>query len=362
VPDVTVLMSLFNSERHLRASIDSILAQTYRDFELLIVDDGSSDRSVEIARSCVDTRIRVVVNERNLGLAASLNRGLAAARGALIARQDSDDVSHPDRLERQVAVIARRPELALLGSQANAIDEHGRPLKPVDRPIDESSIRWYGLFDNPFIHTSVMFRRAAVWNERLRGYPELAYAEDYALWSRVIRDHPVANLRERLVTFRVHALSKMRLLEEAAVEDARAVRFREIVRTLVRDNVAGAFDDVSSDDAALMADFVLGVPQEELGRFLGRFADLLARYVARPGFRWTADFSRTLARQVDAIACRVRPARRRSAARVYANALRIQPALLWHLSWPRAAALVLFGPEGRTWFNSLRRYSRRLPA
>src|SRR2546425_6190881 len=103
-------MSLFNSQRHLRAAVDSILAQTYRDFELLIVDDGSTDRSVEIARSYVDSRIRIAVNERNLGLGASLNRGLAAARAALIARQDSDDVSQPDRLERQVAVMARRPE------------------------------------------------------------------------------------------------------------------------------------------------------------------------------------------------------------------------------------------------------------
>src|SRR5436305_1957061 len=102
--------------RHVGAAIESILAQTYRDFELLVVDDGSSDRSLEIVRSYHDARIRVLVNEHNVGLPASLNRGLAESRCGLIARQDADDLSRPDRLERQVAVMMRRPELALLGT------------------------------------------------------------------------------------------------------------------------------------------------------------------------------------------------------------------------------------------------------
>src|SRR5258708_31795371 len=169
-------MPVFNGMRHVGAAVESILAQTYRDFELLVVDDGSSDRSLEIVRSYRDARIRVLVNERNLGLAASLNRGLSESRCALIARQDADDLSLPNRLERQVAVMRQRPELALLGTQASAIDVDGRPLKAVDRPIDEVSIRWYGLFDNPFVHTSVMFRRALVLGDRERGYPLLAYA------------------------------------------------------------------------------------------------------------------------------------------------------------------------------------------
>lgn len=358
MPDLTVLMPVFNGERHVAAAIESVLAQTYRDFELLIVDDGSRDRSLEIVRSYTDSRIKVIVNDRNLGLAAALNRGLSEARGALVARQDADDLSAADRLERQVAVMTERPELALLGTQANAIDDADAPLKPVDRPIDEVSIRWYGLFDNPFIHTSVIFRRALVWNDSDHGYPLLAYAEDYALWSRLMRSHPVANLAERLVTFRVSASSKMGLLDEIPVDDRRAAGFREVVRTLVRDNVVGAFGDVRSDDATVMAGFVLGIEREQLTRFLRRFGDLLARYTARPGFPGGADFRRTVARQIDAIACRITPSRRRSSAYVYATALSFDPNLLWHISWVRALALMLFGPEGRTWFNSLRRYSR----
>lgn len=359
MPRVTVLMPLFNAERHVGAAIESILCQTYRDFELVIVDDGSTDRSRQIALSYQDPRIRVVVNERNIGLAASLNRGLTASQGELIARQDNDDLSDARRLDRQIAVMTARPELALLGSQAHAIGEDGRALKPVDRPIDEISIRWYGLFDNPFVHTSVMFRRALVWDADIHGYPELAYAEDYALWSSVMRRYPVANLADRLVTFRVRSTSVMGSLEDMSHDRLRATGFPEIVRRLVRDNIAAAFgSDVSADEATLMAGFVLGVPVDGLDQFLAMFHRLLALYTTRdPAFRRTPDFDRTLARQFDAIACRLTPPRRGAALRVYTNALRLDPAVARRLSWLRAAALVLFGRDGRTWFNRLRRYA-----
>jgi len=359
MPRVTVLMPLFNAERHVGVAIGSILRQTYRDFELVVIDDGSTDRSREIARSLDDPRIRVIANEQNIGLAPSLNRGLAVARGDLIARQDADDVSEPERLARQVAAMDAQPELALLGSQAHAVDEGGRALKPVDRPVDETSIRWYGLFDNPFVHTSVVFRRGLVWDADIRGYPELAYAEDYALWSSVMRRHAVANLADRLVTFRVRSTSKMGSLDDMSRDEMRRTSFSEIVRRLVHDNIAGAFGShVSADEATLMAGFVLGVPVDRLDRFLAVFHRLLALYTTRdPAFRRTPDFDRTLARQFDAIACRLTPPRRGAALRVYTNALRLDPAVARRLSWLRAAALVLFGRDGRTWFNRLRRYA-----
>src|SRR5205823_2789361 len=114
----------------------------------------------------------------------------------------------------------------------------------------------------------------------------------------------------------------------------------------VRENIVSAFPDVSNDEAMLMAEFVLGIPRDDLDRFLRRFADLLERYTARPEFRRSVDFTRTHARQVDAIACRITPPRRRSSAHVYATALRLDPGVLWQLSWLRVAALVLFGAEG----------------
>ena len=354
MPRVTVLMPLFNAERHVGAAIESILRQTYRDFELIIVEDGSTDRSRQIAQSYQDPRIRVLVNERNIGLAASLNRGLAASRGEFIARQDNDDLSDPERLDRQVAVMAVRPELALLGSQAHAIDEEGRALRPIDRPTDEISIRWYGFFDNPFVHTSVMFRRALVWDGDVHGYSDLAYAEDYALWSSVMRHHPVANLADRLVTFRVRSTSMMGSLETMTLDRLRSTGFPEIVRRLVRDNIVRAFGShVSDEEAMLMSGFVLGVPVDRLDQFLAVFQRLLELYTsADPAFRRTPDFDRTVARQFDAIAYRLTPARRRAALRVYMAALRADPGVVWRLSWPRAAALLLFGREGRAWITA----------
>src|SRR5215831_13027957 len=119
-PDVTVLLPVYNGEAYLPATIDSVLAQTYGRFELLIVDDGSTDRTTAIARAYDDPRVRVERFEANRGLSAALNRGLQVAAAPLIARQDADDVSRPDRLEAQVAFLRADDDVALLGSQARA--------------------------------------------------------------------------------------------------------------------------------------------------------------------------------------------------------------------------------------------------
>src|SRR5688572_21702961 len=127
MPDVTVLMAVYNGERHVRAAIESVLSQTHRNFEFLIVDDGSTDRSAEIVSSCRDSRVRLVTMDRNAGLSTALNEGLRLAQAPLVARQDADDLSEPDRLERQLAVMAGRPDVALVGSQAVVIAEDGTP-------------------------------------------------------------------------------------------------------------------------------------------------------------------------------------------------------------------------------------------
>jgi glycosyltransferase involved in cell wall biosynthesis len=360
MPSVTVLMTLFNSERHLRPAIDSILAQTYRAFELLIVDDGSSDGSRAIVASYDDPRIRLVVNSRNLGLSAALNRGLSLASGELIARQDPDDLSMRDRLERQIAVMADSADLAILGTQAYGIDEDDRPMKAVNRPLDEVSIRWYGLFDNPFIHTSVLFRRDLV---RACGEFDTSldpYAQDYALWSLVMRRHTVRNLSDRLVTYRVRASSISGAVEGAPEVDGRRPKFERVVRTLVQRNVVSTFGrDVTAADAELAADFVLGIPREDLARFLTMFSRLLRLYQTRyPDSGQSADFARTLARQADAIAYRVSPPGRSAALRVYAALLGLEPGLVRRLPWLRVAVLLLLGREGRVWINSMRRYTR----
>src|SRR5688572_18005648 len=127
-------MPVHNGAKFLRPAIDSILAQTYRDFELFVIDDDSTDDSVAIAKSYADPRIRIFDGHGRHGLPGTLNIGLRAAAGEFVARLDQDDVARPDRIEKQVAWLERRPEVMLVGSLARLIDENGRAAGTVHRP------------------------------------------------------------------------------------------------------------------------------------------------------------------------------------------------------------------------------------
>jgi len=201
-PRVTVLMSVFNGAAYLREAIDSILAQTFTDFELLIVDDGSTDETPAILHSYADPRMRVLTNERNLGLTASLNRGLREARGEWIARQDADDRSHPDRLRRQLEHLDAHPEVMLLGTHARLIDARGRVTGTLRKPVTRTGIAWASVFHNPFIHSSVMFRRGiGTYDE---SYP---FNQDFELWSRLLGNVAMTNLDAVLIDYRAHTQS-----------------------------------------------------------------------------------------------------------------------------------------------------------
>ncbi|MBN1314440.1 MAG: glycosyltransferase [Anaerolineales bacterium] len=210
-PRVSVLMSVYNSERYLCQAIDSILCQTWSDFEFLIVNDGSTDRSREIITSLKDPRIRLIDNSTNIGLTKSLNRGLELAGGEYIARQDADDVSYPTRLERQVEYLDSHPDVALLGTRMRIIDESGKKRKPsrYQMPLENTSIKWSLMFGNPIAHTSVMYRRSIVW-DRLKGYDEqYLRSQDFELWSRLLEKYNANNLPDILVEIRRHSESIM---------------------------------------------------------------------------------------------------------------------------------------------------------
>lgn len=218
MPMITVLMSVYNGERFLRESIESILTQTFRDFEFLIINDGSTDKTREIILSYSDPRIRLIDNERNLGLTASLNLGLALATGQLIARQDADDISEPQRLAKQVAFLNVHPEVVLLGTCSNTIDASGQVLYMSTVPYDCDDIRWSDLFFCPFIHSSVIFRKDIVLSQ-IGPYNEAYHvAQDHELWSRIVSRFPVANLREPLVRYRLHPLSMIASSDLGLVE------------------------------------------------------------------------------------------------------------------------------------------------
>ena len=199
-PLVSVVMPVHNAERYLVEAVGSILEQTHRDLELVVVDDGSTDGSRAILGELDDPRIRVLELGRQ-GLTETLRTGCAAARGRYIARMDADDVALPDRLERQVARLGAEPDLAACGGAVVMLDERGRCGATVRYPETDAEIRRALPQYNCFAHPAVTFRRDAY--EATGGY-RTANGEDYDLWLRLSERYRLANLRDPVLLYRHH--------------------------------------------------------------------------------------------------------------------------------------------------------------
>jgi hypothetical protein len=203
-PRVSVVMPVFNGETYLVEAIESVLGQTLEELELVLVDDASRDGSRAIAERFAreDTRVKVVANERNVGIAAALNRGWRAARSPFIARLDADDIALPDRLARQADFLDAHPCVAAVGGAAITIDAAGRRGSTLRFPTESRRIRSTLLRHNCFAHPSVVLRRDAL--EQVGGY-RFDHAEDYDLWLRLSERFELANLAEAVILYRQHA-------------------------------------------------------------------------------------------------------------------------------------------------------------
>lgn len=199
-PRVSVVLSVYNGASYLRPAIDSILTQTFTDFELLIVDDASTDDSAEIVESYTDPRIIVIRNEVNQGLAVSLNRALDSACGTYVARMDADDVSLPTRLATQVAFLDTHPEVVLVGSFARMLPS-GVLMR---QPLTHEMLAPHLLFHTSFIHPTVMMRRIFLNEHHLRYDPSFRQTQDYELFTRIARLGKVANIPTILLFYREH--------------------------------------------------------------------------------------------------------------------------------------------------------------
>lgn len=193
-PKISIIMSVFNGQEYLKESIESILNQTYKDFEFIIVDDGSTDKTGEILKEYKkDPRIKIITNERNIGLTKSLNKVLKMAKGEYIARQDGDDVSLPQRLEKQIEFLENNPEIKILGTLGLGINQRGEILRKEIPPVSSQEVMGGLIKKNPFIHTSVIIERetlnkVGLYNERFKT------TQDYELWFRILRIAKGANL------------------------------------------------------------------------------------------------------------------------------------------------------------------------
>ena len=186
VPLVTALLAVHDGEPYVRTAIASILGQTVAELELVVVDDASADRTPEILESVDDARLRVIRNDAQLGLAASLNRGLDLARGAYVARLDADDVAMPRRLQLQLARMRSAPHIAVVGSAALELDDGGRVGQLHAMPTGAAGVRWAALFSSPFLHPTVVVERDVLDRNGLRYDEEFAESEDFELWSRLL--------------------------------------------------------------------------------------------------------------------------------------------------------------------------------
>lgn len=202
-PACSVVMTWFNNTRYLRAAVDSVLAQTMADFELIVVDDGSADPAPAAALVALDPRIRVLHLEANAGTAAAANRGIAEARAPIIARLDSDDIAEPEWLARTIAALAADPELGLVGSAVTFIDADGRTLGVQPMPESDFAIRFTLLFHSPFYHSTTTYRRALF--EAVGGYRvDQPVSQDHYLWPALLEHCRARNLAEPLVRYRIN--------------------------------------------------------------------------------------------------------------------------------------------------------------
>lgn len=285
-PLVSVVMPVRNGARWLSEAIASVTGQTFRDLELLAIDDGSTDDTPAILNdwSRRDDRIRVL-RQGGLGLVTALNTGVAEARGAILARLDADDRSSPHRLARQVAVLQANPEIGLLGSWAERIDRHGRrvgELKPATGHDDLVQILERG---NPFIHSSVALPTALV--RRLGGYrPVFEAAEDYDLWLRVSEVARIANLPEFLVQYRRHGEN---VTASKSVRQSFSVRLAQRSAHARKDNGRDPAADLAAPPDWRSAQARSSFYAEEAARY--RLLDLAGEEAAAAGALDYADFA-----------------------------------------------------------------------
>jgi glycosyltransferase involved in cell wall biosynthesis len=241
MPQVTFLMSTWNGAEFLRPAIDSLLAQTFADFRVLVVDDCSPDDSADIASSYDDPRVRVERLDANRGQTGALNHGLSLVETEWTARIDQDDLAAPERLERQLEYVASNPGAVAVGSWADFIDEGGRPISKFRPPADPAAVRrqlYSDLEHNPLVHSAVTFRTEVV--RSAGGYPtDLSYAQDTALWMLLAARGDVANVPEVLTYIRVHG---------GQTSGERSVALRQLAETL---------------DATANADELLGLDEGE---------------------------------------------------------------------------------------------------
>jgi len=267
-PTVSVILTVFNGEQFLPLAIESILGQTFQDFELIIVDDGSTDSSATQLRGINDARVRVIRNPANQGQPAALKIGINAAIGGFCALHEQDDISLPARLERQGAYLGSHPGVGMVGSAVEDIDASGKVLKTAKMPEDFIAIRWMGLLECPMRQPTLCGRTELMQQHICSA--ESSYYHDWDFIMRVARESEVYNLPETLVQYRRHSTNTSKLYK---------AQFDEIGIDIALREIRAGFPDfpISRDEVANMRWVLFGAGQRA-GKSLAMTRRVLSQY------------------------------------------------------------------------------------
>jgi len=220
-PRVTILMPVFNGEKYLREAIESILSQSFTDYEFLIINDGSTDNSETIINSYQDQRIRLINNQQNLKLIATLNKGITLAMGEYIARMDCDDISLPDRLLKQVRFMDSHPRIGVSGTWVETCgDINGLKW---EYPTDPDEIKAKLIFESVLAHPAVIIRKDYLLNHNLSYSENYLHAEDWKLWQDCAGYFQIANIPEFLLKYRLSKQSITYVCREQQLQTIRKI-------------------------------------------------------------------------------------------------------------------------------------------
>lgn len=209
-PVISVIVPVFNASRYLQAALESILNQTYKNFELIVIDDGSTDNSYQIAKSLArtDSRLHVFKNKKNLNIIATLNRGVKLTRGQYIARMDADDIALPERLKIQLRYLRTHPETIVVGSNCYTIDQENNFIGFKRFPLSNKAIKSMIFLINPMQHPTMLINTSLLPKNFSWYNTNLVHAEDLDLLFRLAKIGRVKNLRKPLLFYRLHLNSK----------------------------------------------------------------------------------------------------------------------------------------------------------
>ncbi len=234
-PQVSVVMPVYNGEKFLREAIDSILSQTFQDFELIIIDDNSTDGTVSIVTSYNDRRIRFHSSSQRLKLAGALNLGIEKAQGTYLARMDADDICEPERLGQQHAFLEQNKHIGICGTWTNLFPVPEQHLEKY--PLTTDEVQALSLFHSPFAHPSVMIRKEVLTSNHLKYDVDYYPTEDFDLWCRALKFTQGANLNEALLRYRLHPDSLTRTDWSLMDEQAARITLKSLQELGITENM-----------------------------------------------------------------------------------------------------------------------------